>query len=118
MIPLTVNPFRFSKPALAIILASSLLALILTVSTIRNLNREQSALENFLLQEGLTLIRSFEAGARTTMRHHMAGVNLLQTLVEETAKEKSNDHKSGQDRRPKIRARDGLLSGRAGLKDL
>ena len=89
MTPLTVNPFRFSKPALAIILASSLLALILTVSTIRNLNREQSALENFLLQEGLTLIRSFEAGARTTMRHHMAGVNLLQTLVEETAKEKS-----------------------------
>ena len=89
MIPPKVHPFRFSKPALAIILASSLLALILTVSTLRNLNREQNALENFLLQEGLTLIRSFEAGARTTMRHHMAGVNLLQTLVEETAKEKS-----------------------------
>ncbi len=89
MIPPTANPFRFSKPALAIILASSLLALLLTVSTLRNLKREQSALENFLLQEGLTLIRSFEAGARTTMRHHMAGINLLQTLVEETAKEKS-----------------------------
>lgn len=87
MIPRKTHLFRFSKPALAIILASSLLALILTVSTLRNLNREQNALENFLLQEGLTLIRSFEAGARTTMRHRMVGAGLLQTLVEETAKE-------------------------------
>jgi two-component system sensor histidine kinase HydH len=87
MIPPKAHLFRFSKPALVIILASSLLALILTVSTLRNLNREQNALENFLLQEGLTLIRSFEAGARTTMRHRMVGAGLLQTLVEETAKE-------------------------------
>jgi two-component system, NtrC family, sensor histidine kinase HydH len=89
MIPSVNKPFRFSRPALALILASSLLAAILAVTTFRNLNREQRLLENFLLQEGLTLIRSFEAGARTSMRHHMTGTNPLETLVEETVKEES-----------------------------
>ncbi|MBU1418651.1 MAG: PAS domain-containing protein [Proteobacteria bacterium] len=89
MIPSVNQPFRFSRPALALILASSLLAAILAVTTFRNLNREQRLLENFLLQEGLTLIRSFEAGARTSMRHYMTGTNPLETLVEETAKEES-----------------------------
>ncbi len=89
MIPTSHQPFKFSKPALAIILASSLLAAILAVTTVRNMNREQRLLENSLLQQGLTLIRSFEAGARTSMRHFMTGTDPLETLVEETAKEES-----------------------------
>ena len=89
MIPSVSQPFKFSKPALALILASSLLAAILAVTTVRNMSREQRLLENFLLQEGLTLIRSFEAGARTSMMHHMTGTDPLRTLVEETAKEES-----------------------------
>ncbi len=89
MIPSSNQPFKFSKPALAIILASSLLAAILAVTTVRNMNREQRLLENSLLQQGLTLIRSFEAGARTSMRHFMTGTDPLETLVEETAKEES-----------------------------
>ena len=44
-------------------------------------------MESLLLDEGLTLIRSFEAGARTTMMHEMMGVDPpLVTLVRETAK--------------------------------
>ncbi len=44
-------------------------------------------MEGFLLDEGLTLIRSFEAGARTTMMHDMMGGSLpIETLVSETAK--------------------------------
>lgn len=44
-------------------------------------------MEGFLLDEGLTLIRSFEAGARTTMMHEMMGGDLpINTLVRETAK--------------------------------
>lgn len=91
MIPATTQPFRFSKPALALILASSLLAAILAVTTVRNMNRGERLLQTFLVQESLTLIRSFEAGARTSMSHHQAGsgTNPLQTLVEETTKEKS-----------------------------
>ena len=44
-------------------------------------------MESFFLEEGLTLIRSFEAGARTTMMHDMMGGTLpIETLVKETAK--------------------------------
>ena len=82
------HPFRFSKPALALILASGLLAVLLTASTIRNLNREQVLFEESLLREGLTLIRSFSAGVRMTMRHRMTGQDPIQTLVEETVQEK------------------------------
>lgn len=89
MIPSSRQPFKFSRPALVLILASFLLAVILAVTTVRNLNREQRLLENSLLQQGLTLIRSFEAGARTSMMHHMKNANPLETLVEETAKEES-----------------------------
>ncbi len=88
MIQSQAQSFRFSKPALALILASSLLAVLLTASTIRNLNREQVLFEESLLREGLTLIRSFGAGVRMTMRHRMAGQDPIQTLVEETVQEK------------------------------
>lgn len=88
MIPNPKHSFRFSKPALALILASSLLAVLLTASTIRNLNREQVRFEESLLREGLTVIRSFGAGVRMSMRHRMAESGLLQTLVEETVQEK------------------------------
>ncbi len=88
MIPRQIQSFRFSKPALALILASALLAVLLTASTIRNLNREQVLFEESLLREGLTMIRSFGAGVRMTMRHRMTGQDLIQTLVEETVQEK------------------------------
>ena len=66
--------------------ASFLLAGLLATVTIRNINREQHLMENFLLKEGLTLIRTFEAGARTSLMHHMRGDNPLVTLVTETVK--------------------------------
>ena len=82
-------PFRLSKPALALILATTLLATILAVATVRNIHREQQLMENFLLRQGLTLIRSFEAGARTSFMHQMMGSDPLDTLVMETATEES-----------------------------
>lgn len=87
MIPTPKHSFRFSKPALALILASSLLAVLLTVSTIRTLGREQVLFEESLLREGLTVIRSFGAGVRMSMRHQMEGSGPLQTLVEEMVQE-------------------------------
>lgn len=79
--------FQFSKPILAILIATLMLAGLLISNTIRNSNREQKIMEDFLLDEGLTLIRSFEAGARTTMMHEMMGGDLpIETLIRETAK--------------------------------
>ncbi|NOQ45161.1 MAG: PAS domain-containing protein [Desulfobulbaceae bacterium] len=79
--------FQVSKPLLAILLTTLLLTGLLVTNTMRNLSREQKIMESFLLDEGLTLIRSFEAGARTTMMHEMMGGSLpIETLVQETAK--------------------------------
>lgn len=83
------SAFRFSKPILIIILITLGLAALLAVNTMRNLSREQKIMKGFLLDEGMTLIRSFEAGARTTMMHEMMGGDLpINTLVRETAKAK------------------------------
>lgn len=81
------NSIELSKPLFAILLTTIMLAGLLATNTVRNLSREQEIMESFLLDEGMTLIRSFEAGARTTMMHDMMGGSLpIQTLVEETAK--------------------------------
>lgn len=88
-IPEVRYPFKLSKPALAVILAATLLAVILVVTTLRNIHREQQLMEDFLLNQGLTLIRTFEAGARTSLMHQMMGSNPLDTLVTETAAEET-----------------------------
>ncbi len=82
------NSFKLSKPLFAILITTVILAILLAIGTIRNFRREQRIMQSFLLDEGLTLIRSFEAGARTTMRHPMMveDPQPLVTLVKETAK--------------------------------
>ncbi len=70
-------------------IAALLLAVLLATLTIRNIRREESLMRTFFTHEGLTLIRAFEAGARTTMMHRMQGVDPLGLLVEETAREPS-----------------------------
>ncbi len=82
------NSFTLSKPLFAILITTIILAILLAVSTVRNFRREQRIMQSFLLDEGLTLIRSFEAGARTTMHHRMRieDSQPLVTLVNETTK--------------------------------
>lgn len=87
MLPKQAIPFRFSRPALALILASGFLAVLLVAGTVRSLQREQVLFEESMLREGLTLIRSFGAGVRVTLRHRMADSGMVQTLVEETVQE-------------------------------
>lgn len=89
IIPKTSLPFRFSRTAVSIVIAAAILATLLTAVTIRNINKEQRLMETFLLHEGSALIRSFEAGARTSMRHFRQGTDPLTTLVEETVKEEA-----------------------------
>jgi two-component system sensor histidine kinase HydH len=85
MIPTSQQSKKLSLPALGFILAGIILAMILGVLTWRNLDREERIMENFLREEGLTLIRAFEAGARTSMMMNWEG-NSLATLVRETAR--------------------------------
>ncbi len=78
----------FPLPALGFILACVLLASALTFVTWQNFNREENLMETFLLTEGQTLIRAFEAGARTSMMMGSRSGNLA-VLAEETARETS-----------------------------
>jgi len=79
---------NFSIPALGFIFASLLLGAVLAFVTWHNMGREERLMESFLLQEGQTLIRAFEAGARTSMMRDSRNGN-LPTLVEETAREET-----------------------------
>ncbi len=78
----------FSLPALGFILACLLLASALAFVTWQNFNREENLMETFLLSAGQTLIRVFEAGARTSMMMGSRSGNLA-VLAEQTAREAS-----------------------------
>jgi two-component system sensor histidine kinase HydH len=71
---------------LIILLASLLLAGLLALISWRNYQHEENLRIRFLRQQGQTLIRSFEAGARTGMMMRWRD-DALKTLVEETVRE-------------------------------
>lgn len=79
---------QFSKPAIALILATVLLGGLLAFSTYQNIHREKTLMIGFLQKKAETIARSVEAGIRTSMMHHMGGGNPLTTLIEENSREK------------------------------
>lgn len=88
-IPQSPHPFRISRGAAGLLLATLVLAVLLTLSTLQNINRAQLLMESFLYDKGETIIRSIEAGSRASMvmMHHMRGVDPLHTLLIENSKE-------------------------------
>lgn len=84
MLPKEKQPFKISKIALGLLLASILLANILAIMTTNNIRREQEIMESFLLKEGLALIRILESSAGTILLHHdKTQENPLDSLVDE-----------------------------------
>lgn len=79
-------PFKASRTALGLILATLFLAVMLTVSTLQNINRSQSNMERFLLQNGETTIGAIEASMRTSLMHHMGEGDALHTLLVESSR--------------------------------
>jgi two-component system, NtrC family, sensor histidine kinase HydH len=80
-------PFRPSRTALALILATIFLAVILAFSILQHISRAQDLMERFLLEKGETIITAIEAGMRTSMMHFMGGGDPLQTLITESSRE-------------------------------
>jgi two-component system sensor histidine kinase HydH len=81
-------PFKVSRTALGLILATLFLAVLLTFSTLENINRAQGLMERFLLQKGETIIRAVEAALRTSLMHHMDSFgDPLHTLLAESGRE-------------------------------
>ncbi|MDJ0623173.1 MAG: PAS domain-containing protein, partial [Desulfocapsaceae bacterium] len=91
-IPRSTRSFHLSRTVVGLLLATTALAVVLVFSTLRNIDREQALMEKFLRDKGETIIRSIEAGSRTTMMHHMGGGNPLHTLLEEYSKDKDIEY--------------------------
>jgi len=68
-----------------IIGATAALALVLAVLTVLNHDGEQESMRRILSEKGASLIRAFEAGARTGLRGRAGGELRLQILLEEMA---------------------------------
>ncbi len=74
-------------PALSIVAVVGFLLVFITVSTHRNLNREQARALHFFYRQGVALLRSIEAGARTGMKSLKWQEMTLGSLLQETAKD-------------------------------
>lgn len=87
-IPQSPQRIRFSKAAVGLLAATIVMACILVFSTLENINRAQSLMEQFLVDKGEAIMRSIEAGSRTTMMHQMGRGDPLHTLLTEYAKDR------------------------------
>lgn len=85
-------PQRFSRyfgnaSAWFVIGMSGILVVIVLVLAMMNYNREREYMGQILSEKGASLIRAFEAGARTGMMGEFGTMPRLDTLIKETAKQ-------------------------------
>jgi two-component system sensor histidine kinase HydH len=76
-------------PALTIIAVVLILLVLISISTYRNLDREERSAMLFLHSQGVSLLRALEAGARTGMMMSMWEEDSVGQLIRETAKDES-----------------------------
>jgi two-component system sensor histidine kinase HydH len=74
-------------PALSLVAIIFLLLVLISISTYRNLDREKTRALHFLHHQGVTLLRSIEASARTGMQSLMWQEVSLGKLLQETTKD-------------------------------
>ncbi len=91
-IPQSAQRFYYSRAVIGLLIVTVLLGLLLVYSTLQNINRAEKLMEQFLLDKGETIIRSIEAGSRTTLMHHMGSGNPLHTLLAEYTRDKDIHH--------------------------
>jgi two-component system, NtrC family, sensor histidine kinase HydH len=87
-IPLSSPNFYFSRAAVGLLTATIILAIILIFSTLQNINRAQSLMEQFLQDKGEAIIRSIEAGDRAATRDRKETINPLHSLLVEYVKDR------------------------------
>ncbi len=79
-------PFKASRTALGLILATLFLAALLIFSTLQNIHRAQDMMERVMLQKGETTIRAIKAAITTSLMHHMTEGDQLHTLLTESSR--------------------------------
>jgi len=76
-------------PALIIVATVLTLLVVIAISTYRNIGRDRERAENFLLREGLVIIRAVEAGVRADLPSSRPDVSRIQRIVGELSREPS-----------------------------
>jgi two-component system sensor histidine kinase HydH len=76
-------------PALIIMAAVLTLLVVIAISTYRNIGRDRERAENFLVREGLLVIRGVEAGVRADLPTSRPDVSRIQRIVAEVSREPS-----------------------------
>jgi two-component system sensor histidine kinase HydH len=110
LLPKTDHNFTLSRIAIFIMAVSLLLYGLLVIMTLKNLQREQQMMSSFLEDKGLTLTRTFEAGARATLMQRMNRQDPLTTLVTETVKSTSVAYIKIVDQQGRVIAQAGQLA--------
>lgn len=74
-------------PVLSIVLVAGTLLVIVVLFTLRNINAQNERMEEFAARQGVSVIRSLEAGTRTGFMQSDWGLEQLQLLIEQAAKD-------------------------------
>ncbi len=78
----------FSNASIWLVIGMSIILAIVVIGlATMNYNRERQYMATFLSEKGSSLIRAFEAGARTGMMGAFGTLPRLETLIQETAKQ-------------------------------
>ncbi|MCL5126532.1 MAG: ATP-binding protein [Deltaproteobacteria bacterium] len=82
-----IKDLRKYLPVLSIVLVAGTLLVIVVIFTIRNINAQNQRMEEFTVRQGISVIRTLEAGTRTGFMEGDWGVEYLQMLIEQAAKD-------------------------------
>jgi len=74
-------------PVLSIVLVAGTLLVIVILFTLRNINAQNERMEEFAGRQGVSVIRTLEAGTRTGFMEGDWGIEHLQMLIEQAAKD-------------------------------
>ncbi len=74
-------------PVLSIVLVAGTLLVIVILFTVRNINAQNERMEEFASRQGVSVIRTLEAGTRTGFMEGDWGIEHLQMLIEQAAKD-------------------------------
>jgi two-component system sensor histidine kinase HydH len=74
-------------PVLSIVLVAGTLLVIVILFTLRNINAQNQRMEEFTARQGVSVIRTLEAGTRTGFTEGDWGIENVQMLIEQAAKD-------------------------------
>jgi two-component system sensor histidine kinase HydH len=86
-IKISIRSFRRYLPVLSIVLVAVTLLVIVVFFTLRNIAAQNQRMEEFTVQQGVSVIRTLEAGTRTGFMEGDWGIENVQMLIEQAAKD-------------------------------